>query len=393
MRYFARDGASKFLLASLALLLLSSTVFHRLGYRVLPQEAPPARNAEVARSVWRTFSLEAPGFRVFGHELRQLSRETHRGYRQDVFSLGRHGQLFPKHSVLSGVVGALSYGLFGDAGFWILQQILALLLFYSTFRMTSLVAKRESGVLTLTSIALLSETLIGFFCYEFSYDLHGLVLLVCGLHLMYCRPLWGSALAALSVFVRPSYVLLLPFLLSAWSGLPQRSGRVADVLLGTGAVLVVYFAVNDLMWGSPFATAYHRMVAFSPQGEPFIEQHPGFSLDVLLADWWRKLFDPRVGLLIFNPALFAFPWVCAWARRSERKWFAFSTLGGSVVYALYMFSYEQWDVSFIGNRLLLPSIYLYLLNFIPWCCTLRDRIGDDGLASLAAPHSGSANQR
>ena len=145
MRYFARDGASKFLLASLALLLLSSTVFHRLGYRVLPQEAPPARNAEVARSVWRTFSLEAPGFRVFGHELRQLSRETHRGYRQDVFSLGRHGQLFPKHSVLSGVVGALSYGLFGDAGFWILQQILALLLFYSTFRMTSLVAKRESA--------------------------------------------------------------------------------------------------------------------------------------------------------------------------------------------------------------------------------------------------------
>jgi len=43
--------------------------------------------------------------------------------------------------------------------------------------------------------------------------------------------------------------------------------------------------------------------------------------------------------------------------------------------------------------LLLPSIYLYLLNFVPWCCALRDRIGDDGLASLAAPHSGSANQR
>src|SRR5438093_7184416 len=189
MRYSARHGASKFLLASVAVLLLSSVCLHRLGYQVLPQEAPPARNAEVARSVWRTFSLEAPEFHVFGHELRQLSQETHRGYRQDVFSLGRHGQLFPKHSVLPGVVGALSYVLFGDAGFWILQQILALLLFYSTFRMTSLVAKRESGVLTLTSIALLSETLIGFFCYVFSYDLHGLVLLVCGLHLMYCRPL------------------------------------------------------------------------------------------------------------------------------------------------------------------------------------------------------------
>jgi len=362
--HIERNGTGKFLLVSLAVLLLSSAYFHRLGYQVLPQEAPPARNAEVARSIWRTHSLEAPEFHVFEQELRRLSRDTQREYRQDVFSLGRHGELFPKHSPLSGVVGAPFYGLFGDSGFWILQQVVALLLFYSTFR--------------ITTITLLTQTLIGFFCYMFSYDLHGLFLLICGLHVMHSRPRWGSALAALSIFVRPSYVVLLPFLLSAWHGLPERVGRPRDLLVGTGAVLCLYFAANDLMWGSPFATAYHRMVAFSPQGEPFIEQHPGFSLDVLVADWWRKLFGARVGLLPFNPALFAFPWVCAWASRSEHKWFAFSTLTGSVVYGLYMFSYQWWDVSFLGNRLLLPSIYLYLLNFIPWCCTLRDRVGGGG---------------
>jgi hypothetical protein len=378
MRYSARSGASQFLLASLAVLLLSSACLHRLGYQVLPQEAPAARNAEVARSVWRRFSLEAPEFHVFEQNLRRLSRETHEGYRQDVFSLGKHGELFPKHSPLSGVVGAPFYGLFGDSGFWILQQVLALSVFYSTFRITSLLAKRETGVMTLTTIALLTETLVGFFCYTFSYDLHGLALIICGLHLMYSRPLCGSALAASSVFVRPSYVLLLPFLLNAWGGLPRRSGRPLGVLLSTGAVLSLYLMVNDLMWGSPFATAYHRMVAFSPQGELFIEQHPGFSLHVLLADWWRKLFGARVGLLLFNPALFVFPWVCAWASRSDHKWFAFSTLAGSVVYGLCMFSYQWWDVSFVGNRLLLPSIYLYLLNFIPWCCALRDRIGSCG---------------
>jgi hypothetical protein len=367
-------GASKFLLASLAVLALSSTFFHRLGYQVLPQEAPPARNAEVARSLWVTHSLEAPEFRVFERELRRLSRETHREWRQDVFSLGRNGELFPKHSLLSGVIGAPFYGVFGDSGFWILQQIISLLLFYSTFRITSLVTQQTNGILTLTTITLLTETVFGFFCYMFSYDLHGLFLLICGLHLMHSRPRWGSALAASSIFVRPSYVILLPFLLSAWSGLPQRIGNPRDILLGTGAVLCLYFAVNDLMWGSPFTTAYHRMVAFSPQGEVFPDQLPSFSLGILLGDWGRKLFDARVGLLIFNPALFAFPWVCAWARRSEHKWFAFSTLAGSVVYGLYMFSYELWDVSFVGNRLLLPSIYLYLLNFVPWCCALRDRV-------------------
>jgi len=147
--------------------------------------------------------------------------------------------------------------------------------------------------------------------------------------------------------------------------------------------------VNDLMWGSPFLTAYHRVVAFSARGEPFIENHPrGFSLDVLLTDWWRKLLGARVGLLIFNPALCAFPWVCASARRSDHKWFAFSTLAGSVVYGLYMFSYEQWDNSYVGNRFLLPSVHLYVLSFIPWCCGLLDRVVRRGWAMSAAPHSG-----
>ncbi len=50
------------------------------------------------------------------------------------------------------------------------------------------------------------------------------------------------------------------------------------------------------------------------------------------------------------------------------------------MYGLYMFSYELWDISFVGNRFLLPSIYLYLLNFIPWCCALWERRAEHGLA-------------
>ena len=365
----------EFLGASLAVLLLSSACFHVLGFQVLPPEAPPARNAEVARSVWKTFSLQAPEFRVFKDELSRLSRDSHHGYHQDVFSLGRRGELFPKHSPLSGVVAAPFYGLFGDSGFWILQQILALLLFYSTLRIASLVGECESGLVTLTALAILSETLVGLHCYQFSYDLHGVVLVVCGLHLMYSRPLWGSALATLSVFVRPSYVLLLPFLLTAWRDLPECGARLRTALVGAGLVLGLYCAVNDLMWGSPFATAYHRVAAFSPEGTLFIEDHPrGFNLNALLSDWPRKLFGTRVGLVTFNPALLAFPWVCAWASRSDNKWFAFSTTAGSLAYGVYMFSYRDWDISFIGNRFLLPSVYLYILNFIPWCSDrLRSR--------------------
>jgi hypothetical protein len=367
----------QFLVASTAVLLLSSGLLHRLGYQVLPPQAPEARNGEVARSIWKNLSLQPPEFRVFRDNLARLSREHHQGYSQDVFSLGKSGEIFPKHSVISGVIAAPFYGVFGNCGFWILQQLLALLLFYSTFRLTSLVAKRDTGVPTLVTIALLTETLLGFFCYTFSYDLHGLMLLVCGLHLMYSRPLWGSALATLSLFVRPSYVLVVPFLVCAWLGLPHRASRLRQVLFGGGSVLFLYLATNTLMWGGPFVTAYHRIAAFAPDGALFIEHHPqGFRLNVLVGNWWQKLFDLRVGLVVFNPALVAFPWVCAWARRFADKWFTWSTLGASMLYGLYMFSYEHWDVSFVGDRFLLPSVYLYILSFIPWCSGLVQSIRD-----------------
>jgi len=250
-----------------------------------------------------------------------------------------------------------------------------LLLFYSTFRITSLLGHRDTGVATLLSVGVLSETLTGLFCYMYSYDLHGVVLLVCGLHLMYARPRWGSALVMLSLFVRPTYALLVPFVLCAWRGMPQRAAHPRDIMLGAGSVLCLYLLVNALMWGGPLVTAYHRVVAFGPDGEVFIEHHPqGLNLNVLLSDWGHKLFDSHVGLLPFNPVLIGFPWVCAWAWRCDHRWFALSTLTGSVLYGLYMFSYERWEASYVGNRFILPSVYLYLLSFIPWFSNLLESV-------------------
>jgi hypothetical protein len=108
----------------------------------------------------------------------------------------------------------------------------------------------------------------------------------------------------------------------------------------------------------------------------FIEDHPhGFNASIFFGNWWQKLFGRRVGLVTFDPALLALPWVLAWARRAANASFALITLAGGLAYALYAFSYELWDVSFIGNRFLLPAIYLYALSFIPWCSARLRRAG------------------
>jgi len=102
----------EFLVASSLLLLISSSCLHLLGFEVLPPDAPPARNAEVARSVWRSSSLQAPEFRALRDVFARQSRDAHLAYRQDVFAIGHGGELYPKHSAISGVTAAPFYGLF-----------------------------------------------------------------------------------------------------------------------------------------------------------------------------------------------------------------------------------------------------------------------------------------
>lgn len=334
-----------------------------MGIEVTPSDSPAGRVAEVTRSLVERGSLEPETFRAIARQAAESSRALGRPSWQDAFTLGRHGELFPKHALLSAILVVPFFAVFGEAGFWIFQQLAAMLLIFYTFRLASYICDDKVGALALVVITLGTQTVFGLYTYTFSYDLHAALLVIMGLYYLRTRPLWGGLLVGLSVFMRPSHVLLLPFLLYSWRG--EGASQRRDGLLGTAAALGLYGFVNHLMYGSPWLTPYQRLPGFDAQGQMLLMPHEvGFSLQTLCHDWGDKLFSSKVGLILFNPVVILVPFcfiVIGWHK--ERRFLAL-TLSASLFYALYVFSYSAWPWSHLGNRYLMPSIYLSLLSLM-----------------------------
>ncbi|MEY4667467.1 MAG: hypothetical protein RL518_166 [Pseudomonadota bacterium] len=351
-------GAFVLFASTIAALTVSLCCFVR-GIALLPQ-GPAVAIAEVTKSVANSGSLTPQYFHDVRRDAAALGNATHSDVWQDVFALDQHGELRPKHSLLSSLFAVPFYWLFGNAGFWILQQVLFLGLLGSTYTLV----KRSTGLAlpwsTLVSTLLLTQSI--FYCYSFSYDLHGCAVLMGGLCIMSVCPTLGAAIMTLSIFVRPTYILLILPLTFGTMRFDDKK-RCGKVALGVGLVLVLFGLFNYYMWGNPLLTAYSRLPGFR-NGEMVLSPTSiGFDLSVFLSRWEEKVFSSR-GLLPYNLSVVALPLVVVslWRARDRFRWTCFLS---ATAYTLYIFSYPMWDTTSNGNRFLMPAIYLYLLCFIP----------------------------
>ena len=220
-----------------------------------------------------------------------------------MFARSVDGDLLPKHSILSACIAAPFVFIFGDLGFWIVQELLLLWLIYSSYQLVLVTSGVALPRTTVISICLFSQTLVA--SYHYSYDLHGCALIIGGLNLLRTRPAIGAAVMGFSVFIRPANLLLaLPLALGG-----TTSGSKKEVFRSTIGLAVILFTwgmTNWLMWGNPLTTAYSRLPYFVAGVEQF-QAHPlGFDIHTFLADWGGKLFGNH-GLLPFNVALLALP--------------------------------------------------------------------------------------
>lgn len=320
---------------------------------------PSVAISEVTKSLWESGSLTPSYFFTTYHEAAAFSKETSSDVWQDVFALDKRGNLLPKHSMLSAILAVPFYALFGIAGFWILQQVVLLGVLYATYCIVEDLTAKNLPWIVLISTMFLTQTL--FYSYEFNYDLHGCALLIGGLNLLRRSGLWGSVVIMLSVFVRPSSILLsLPLVFIGTRRFAALQKK--DAVIGTFAVLGLFLMINYLWWGDPFVTTYSRLPSFH-KGEMVLLNHPfGFNWEVFLSDWSMKLFSKK-GIVSFNLSLIALPLVFISVLYKGSP-FEKGCVIIAVGYALYIFSYPMWSATYYGNRFLLPAIYLYLIPFI-----------------------------
>ena len=337
------------MILALALGMLSSKYFIPFT-----PEGLPSIQAETAKEYWFRGSFVPELYTNLDAELRAESKEGKKIV-QDVYSLTKYGTLTPKQGFMMPFIASFFFGFFGATGFLILNALLAGLIVYFTFKL----AEEFSGVSPgsrLFILVILGTQLITHFTH-LSYDLLGLVFFLGGFSLSKEKGLLGSFIAALSIFVRPSYLLLIPVVILV-RVVNQRS-RGDLVVLGSLLGCTAYALLNWVILGDALATTYQRIPMYV-NGSLVIQDHPvGFDLSIFTSNIWDKFFDMKVGACLFNLSLLLVPF--AFLKAKKRDASLLILLYGGLINFLYVFSYPMWDESFRGNRFLLPTVFLWLI--------------------------------
>jgi hypothetical protein len=347
-----------FVTALLLCTLTYSTTLYLQGALVTP-EGPCFAMAETAKAIWKNGSLSSTHAGSVFEAARDLSRSTKSDVWQDVFGMDVRGNLIPKHSVISSLIAAPLFGLFGALGFWLCQQAFFVVLSYCFYRCVGALSGASIPWTSLVAICLLSPALVS--SYTFGQDLHGVAFLICGLYLSRSRSFLGGLALGCAVFIRPSHILVVVPLLFAWAS-PSRLKGTMKVALGALCPLVLLCLYNLNFWGDPLTTVYSRL-PFWTQGEMVFQRHPlGFDMQELGRGWDAKLFGGD-GLFSRYWTMLTIPCAIWMALRSSHRHFFQVCFLAAFVNTIYVFSYPMWDPGGFPHRFLHPTILLLLIPF------------------------------
>jgi hypothetical protein len=315
--------------------------------------------AETAKSIWESGSLSSTHARAVFEAAQSLSRSNNSSVWQDVFAMDARGNLVAKHCIISSLIAAPLFGMFGRFGFWLCQQIFFLALSFSLYRCVRALSGTPLPLTSLLAVCLFSPALWS--SYTFGHDLHGVAFLLVGLCLSRSRPLLGGMALACAVFVRPSHILLVVPLIFAWFD-PRDIQRSMRVALGAIAILTLLLLFNAFLWGDPFTTAYSRLPGWK-EGILIFDSHPlGFDPTEFRRGWTDKLFGGD-GLFSRYGTFITVPCAIWMSLRSTHPHFFRICLVAATINILYAFSYPMWNAAVGPNRFLHPSTFLFLIPF------------------------------
>ena len=162
----------------------------------------------------------------------------------------------------------------------------------------------------------------------------------------------------LALFVRPSFILLTAPLSLSWYLLKRDTNTLVELLIGFLISILLYMGVGYQLWGTVFSSSYHWVPEFN-YGMVVIAEHPiGFNWSTLLSDWQSKLFGEQ-GIFPYNACILLLPLVIMSLSQLPFPALYAHFLVIATIYTLYIFSYQMWSATGLGNRFLLVAVYLY----------------------------------
>jgi hypothetical protein len=363
----------KALLTLLVLLTLIGLLSYIKGRPFLPIDfydgvayprLPTVSTAETAKDLWNLGTLERPHFhKLYEYFLQQSKINANVAYRQDVFTETVAGHLLPKHPVVISVMAAPFYGIFGQAGFWIFQQLIILALIISFYRVAKDLAGRD-GALLACGLLTAGTNLVWYYSYNFSYDVLGAMFIMAGFFYLKKFPFLAGALFGLALYVRLANGIILPFLVLAYY--PPRVDRWASirpwfyVLIGCSIVLFPYLIFNRLIYGDALKGSYALTPIFVRGSVVYDENATQFAWKFFQKEAGDRLWGKPESLFFAYPALLLSIFLTPWMMHGAKSWFIFCLVLGGMSMILFFLSYRWW-LEAHGDRFLLPAAFLLLL--------------------------------
>ncbi|MCB0320793.1 MAG: hypothetical protein KDD60_07685 [Bdellovibrionales bacterium] len=363
-----------YILCSILLLGIISFRQSSAGQIVLP-EGPSRRIAEVSRSLAERASFSPLEFSQIAEEAKLAARMAHKSFWQDAFSVGRGGDLLPKHSVFSTVFAVPFVLIFGENGFAVCQFFIVLLLLIAVYCRANQFTGKDTWVVSLWSLVLIP--ILGFHGYTYIFDsnVHEAALVAMSLAMMQSFPVASGSLLGLTLFVRPSNVL---WIIVVSVAATVRKSAVYDVrkfFLGLGVALLLYSVVMFLWYGQPFTSPYGHLPIINENGQLQNFSHPiGFDFRIFVSQWGDKLFSFEQGILGTAPILFFLPiTLVADFMRAKKKLSEDVVIQAGLMFFLgFIFSYPHWSSTKGGNRFLIAPAVIYFPYFVRYLyCSLK----------------------
>jgi hypothetical protein len=267
----------------------------------------------------------------------------------------RAGRVVPKHPVLMPIASMPFVALEGRRGALYFNLVQITLLSGVMY----LMARRAAGP-GIAAAAAVGATLGSFlphYAWNYSPDVFSTLLLVGGLAFLSSPRgdprviVAGALLLGLSLWAKQSLVVFLPTALLVAPAISRRT--VLALAAGLALGLFPFLALNASLFGSPFVTAYDRIIG---GGHELYSQKGAFALP-FREGAWGQFADQSHGLLLTSPVtLAALAGFVPLARRQPRLALGLA-LGMASLYALFSV-YWDWATSHYGNRFLMPIVAL-----------------------------------
>lgn len=325
---------------------------------------PTVSTAETAREIWEHGTIERPSYYKLDAYFKELSLgDPSQAYWQDVYGHSRSGALLPKHPLIISVIGAPFYGLFGYVGIWLLNQLFLLVLFFYLYRILHETVTVYKS-LFFCALAALSTSIIWRYTYSFSYDLLSTSLIISGFFYLKKFPFLAGLLFGLSLYVRMTNALFLPFLVLACYPVDWKNFSFIKswslCVFGFLSVVTPYLFTNFLVFGNAIKGSYTNVPVYL-NGETFTDEKTGqFHWNFLLnepirlwgnSDSLLNCYPLLLIILLLIPFLLFLP---------KQNYIIMITLGSLTQIGLFL-CYSFWTGAG-GDRFVQAAV---LLLFIP----------------------------